>query len=43
VTAHNFLIVFGLACFLLGAWPGSARVNLVALGLAAWLASTIVH
>lgn len=39
---HTFLIVLALVCFLLAAVPIASRVNLIALGLAAWVATLLV-
>lgn len=39
---HVFLYVLALVCFLLAAVPVPARINLTALGLAAWVATYLV-
>lgn len=39
---HTFLLIFALVCFLLAGFATPARVNLVALGLAAWVATLLV-
>lgn len=39
---HTILLVFAFVCFLLGAFPVPSRVNLVALGLAAWVLTLLL-
>jgi hypothetical protein len=39
---HPILLVVAFVCFLLGAAGVVARVNLVALGLAAWVLTLLV-
>lgn len=42
-TLKLLLLVIALALFLIASWPpASARVNLIALGLAAWVATWLV-
>lgn len=41
MTLKPILLVFALACFLFGAFAPPTRVNAVALGLAAWVATLI--
>jgi hypothetical protein len=36
------LLVFALICFLLAAAGVASRVNLIALGLAAWIATLLI-
>jgi len=38
---HIFLLVFALVCFLVAAGNVASRINLVALGLAAWVATLL--
>lgn len=38
---HTILLVLALICFLLAAFGVSSRVNLVAIGLAAWVATLL--
>ena len=40
-TLHLVLLVFALVCFLVAAGNVPARINLVALGLAAWVATLL--
>lgn len=42
VMLHTILLVFAFVCFLLGAFPVPSRVNLVALGLAAWVLTLLL-
>jgi len=39
---HTILLVFAFVCFLLATFPVPSKVNLVALGLAAWVVTLLV-
>jgi hypothetical protein len=38
---HTLLLMFAFVCFLVGAFTSPPRVNLIALGLAAWVATLL--
>lgn len=39
---HMILLVLAFVCFLLAAFPVPSRINLTALGLAAWVLTLLV-
>lgn len=43
MTPRVFLLVFALACFLFAAFAPPSRINAVALGLAAWVTTLLLH
>jgi len=38
---HTLLLMFAFVCFLVAAFAPATRINLVALGLAAWVATLL--
>lgn len=43
MTLHVFLVGFAFTCFLVAAIAPPSRVNFVALGLAAWVLTLLLH
>jgi len=43
VTLHVLLLVVAFVCFLLAAIGVVGRINLVALGLACWVLTLLIH
>lgn len=41
MNSNQILLVVALVCFLLGTFAPPSRINVVALGLAAWVATLI--
>lgn len=39
---HTILLVFAFVCFVLAAFPIATRINLVAVGLACWVATLLL-
>jgi hypothetical protein len=42
ISLKTFLLVLAFVCFLVATFPVATRVNLVALGLAAWVLTLLV-